>query len=66
MSKKITGLLMNHAVGGILPAVSVFRESCYRHIVLYHCIVSYQVFVPVAHFFFPKVTLHILLLDVVS
>lgn len=28
---------MNHAVGGILPAVSVFRESCYRHIVLYHC-----------------------------
>lgn len=25
---------MNHAVGGILPAVSVFRESCYRHIVL--------------------------------
>ena len=24
---------MNHAVGGILPAVSVFRESCYRHIV---------------------------------
>ena len=33
---------MNHAVGGILPAVSVFRESCYRHIVLYHCIVSYR------------------------
>ena len=57
---------MNHAVGGILPAVSVFRESCYRLIVLYHCIVTYLDFVQVAHCFFPKVTLHILLLDVVS
>lgn len=57
---------MNHAVGGILPAISVFRERYYRHIVLYHCIVSYQVFVPVVRFFFPKVVLRILLINVVS
>lgn len=34
---------MNHAVGGILLAVSVFRESCYRHIVLGNYIQSYSI-----------------------
>lgn len=52
--KKTTGLLMNHAVGGILSTVSVLQERYHLHTVLYHCIVSYRVFVPAVHSFFQR------------
>lgn len=54
LSKKTIGLLMNHAVGGILSTVSVLQERCHLHTVLYHCIVSYRVFVPAVHSFFQR------------
>ncbi len=55
---------MNHDVVGIPPAVSVLRKRSHRHIILYHCIVSYRAFVPVVRFFFPKAIPHILLTEV--
>ena len=64
--RKTTGLLMNLDVVGIPPAVSVLRKRSHRHIILYHCIVSYRAFVPVVRFFFPKAIPRILLTDAVS
>ena len=64
--KKKTGLLMSHVVEGILSIVSLSQERYHHHIVLYHCIVSYQIFVPAVCSFFPKTALHILSIDIVS
>ena len=57
---------MSHVVEGILSYSFLSQERYHHHIVLYHCIVSYQIFVPAVRSFFPKAALHILSIDIVS